>query len=81
MLRRKIKKMKLIHINTAFITLNIRNRRMLNNYCQEYVAGQLNISQNAYSKLELGYSQLTVNRLFQIAKILEISVTDLLKVD
>jgi transcriptional regulator with XRE-family HTH domain len=71
--------MKLINVN--YITLNIRNRRMLNNYCQEYVAARLNISQNAYSKIELGYSQLTVNRLFQIAQMLEVSFIELLKVD
>ena len=34
---------------------NIKNARLFRNYSQDYIAGKLNISQNAYSKLELGY--------------------------
>lgn len=59
----------------------IRKKREERNYTQEYLAYKLNISQNAYSKIELGYTKITVERLFQIAEVLEISAVDLLDAD
>lgn len=58
--------------------MNIRKRREDLNYTQEYLAAKLNISQNAYSKIELGYTKITVERLFQIADILDIDLTNLI---
>ncbi|MEO3406404.1 helix-turn-helix transcriptional regulator [Mucilaginibacter sp. CAU 1740] len=63
------------------ITRNIRKIREEKNFSQEYMATRLHISQNTYSKLELGYTALTVERLIQIAAILEISIIDLLMPD
>lgn len=60
---------------------NIRIIREFRNYTQEYLAAKLAISQNAYSKIELGYSRITVERLFHVANILEIEVTTLLASD
>lgn len=60
------------------ITQNIRRIREGKNFSQEYMATRLNISQNTYSKLELGYTALTVERLIQIAAILETNMIDLL---
>lgn len=57
---------------------NIRKIRDFRNYTQDYLAAKLGISQNAYSKIELGYSKITVDRVFQIADILEVEVTDIL---
>ncbi|RZL39618.1 MAG: XRE family transcriptional regulator [Pedobacter sp.] len=57
---------------------NIRKVREFRNYTQDYLAAKLEISQNAYSKIELGYSKITLDRLFHIALILEIEVTNLL---
>ena len=57
---------------------NIRKVREFRNYTQDYLAAKLDISQNAYSKIELGYSKITLDRLFQIAQILEVEVTQLL---
>lgn len=48
------------------------------NYTQDYLAAKLKISQNAYSKIELGYSKITLNRLVDIAEILEVELTDLI---
>jgi transcriptional regulator with XRE-family HTH domain len=45
------------------IAANIKNRRLTVNYKQEFVAAKLFISQNAYSKIELGYTRITVERL------------------
>jgi len=59
----------------------IRKRREKRNYTQEYLALKLNISQNAYSKIELGYTKITLERLFQIADILEFDVTDFINAD
>ncbi|RFZ94456.1 XRE family transcriptional regulator [Mucilaginibacter conchicola] len=59
------------------IIINIRMLRERRNYTQEYMAMKMQCSQNAYSKLELGYSKLTVEKLMQVADVLEVSVGDL----
>jgi|SRR6476661_491587 len=56
----------------------IRIERIRRGYSQEYMAYELNISQNAYSKVERQQSELTVKRLYAIAKILEMDVKELL---
>ena len=61
------------------IAANIRHKREYRNYTQEYLALKLSISQNAYSKIELGYTKITVERLFQIAEVLEFDVAELLQ--
>ena len=53
----------------------------MRNYSQKYVASQLGISQNAYSKIENNITQLTVHHVKELSRVLEISVTDLLKDD
>lgn len=63
------------------VAINIRNARESKNYTQDYIAAKLAISQNAYSKIELGYTKITVERLFQIAQILEVDPIDLLSLD
>lgn len=60
------------------ICKNIRKKREEKNYSQEYVAVQLGISQNAYSRLEQGLAKINVDRLIQIAEILEVDINDLL---
>ncbi len=60
---------------------SIRTNRESKNYTQEYVAKQMGISQNAYSKIENGYTQLTVSHLKEISRVLEVSLMDLLKDD
>jgi transcriptional regulator with XRE-family HTH domain len=60
---------------------NIRKVREYRNYTQDYLAAKLQISQNAYSKIELGYSKITLDRLFHVAQILEVEVTQLLYFD
>lgn len=52
------------------ICFTIRKEREKRNYTQQYMADSLKISQNAYSKLELGSTKITVARLFEIAFIL-----------
>lgn len=63
------------------VAANIRKVREYRNYTQDYLAAKLEISQNAYSKIELGYSKITLDRLFHIALILEVLVQELLQFD
>ncbi|GJH40804.1 hypothetical protein RCZ04_13540 [Capnocytophaga sp. HP1101] len=55
----------------------IRKIREAKDYKQEFVAAQLNISQRAYSSIENGKTQLTVERLFEIIKILDTSLPEI----
>jgi transcriptional regulator with XRE-family HTH domain len=68
-------------LKTRAIVANIRKIREFRNYTQEYLAVKLHISQNAYSKIELGYSSITLVRLIQIAEILEVDLVDLIDPD
>ena len=60
------------------INYNLKKHRKIKGYSQLYVASKLNVSQNAYSKLEMGVSRMTINNLFQIADIFDLNVNDLL---
>ena len=60
------------------VTDNIRAIRERKNYSQDYLAMKLNSSQNSYSKLELGYSKLTLLKLMQICQILDVDLIDVL---
>jgi len=68
----------MLNFKIKAIAANIRNTREGLNYTQEYLAAKLSISQNAYSKIELGYTKITVERLFQIAAILGSDVHELI---
>ncbi|QXV66946.1 helix-turn-helix transcriptional regulator [Mucilaginibacter achroorhodeus] len=61
------------------IITNIRLARERLNYTQDYLAMRMNVSQNAYSKIELGYSKLTLARLMEICNILEIPLSDMIE--
>ena len=67
-----------MHAKTQEIVSNIRKIREFRNYTQDYLAAKLKISQNAYSKIELGYSSITLDRLINIAEILEVDLADLI---
>lgn len=71
----------LLALKTKNVARNIRKIREYRDYTQDYLAAKLKISQNAYSKIELGYSKLTIERLFQVAEILDIQATQLLTLD
>ncbi|MEZ2338149.1 helix-turn-helix domain-containing protein [Mucilaginibacter sp. RCC_168] len=71
----------MLNFKIKAIAANIRNTREGLNYTQEYLAAKLSISQNAYSKIELGYTKITVERLFQIAAILGSDVHELIETE
>jgi transcriptional regulator with XRE-family HTH domain len=56
----------------------IRKIRENKEYTQEYVANKLDISQNTYSKIESGNIKLTIDRIGELSKILDIPIEDLL---
>jgi transcriptional regulator with XRE-family HTH domain len=66
-------------INLDFILINIRRIRTQEYLSQDYMAAKMSIGQNAYSKIELGKTRITVERLFEIAGALGVDVSDLLK--
>jgi transcriptional regulator with XRE-family HTH domain len=61
--------------------IKIKQIRELKNFTQEYVASQLDLSTRAYSKIESGETQLTINRLNEISSILGIEPVEVLGFD
>ncbi|MEN9611143.1 MAG: hypothetical protein RLZZ628_1957 [Bacteroidota bacterium] len=59
----------------------IKKIRELRNYTQEYMAEQLKISQEGYSKIEANRTKVSLERVEQIAKILKVDFYDLLSFD
>jgi transcriptional regulator with XRE-family HTH domain len=62
----------------ADIGTRLKKIREFRNYTQEHMANKLDISQNAYHKLENGTTKLTTDRLEQIAKVLDVPVESIL---
>ena len=59
----------------------IRKIREIRGYKQEYVADQLGMSAKSYGKIESGETSLSIARLQQIAKILDVDPVDVLSFD
>jgi len=57
----------------------IRQVRRNKDYSQQFMADELGISQNAYSKLESGKTPIYLDRLCEVSAILSISIYDLLE--
>lgn len=64
---------------TTDVAVKIRHLRRNKEYSQEYMAVLLNISQNAYSRLENGKTPITIDRLYQICIILQTNPVVLLE--
>ena len=62
------------------VAANIKNARLQRNYSQDYLAHKLNISQNAYSKVECGYTRVTLERLNIIANVLQVELSTLMDI-
>lgn len=63
------------------INEKIRQIRELKNLSQEFIAKELGLSIRAYSKIESGETQLTINRLNEISKILGVTSQEVLGFD
>lgn len=59
----------------------IKQIRELKNISQEFLAGELGISVRAYSKIESGETQLSIKRLNEISKVLEVPPLEILGFD
>lgn len=57
--------------------LRIRSFREAKGYTQEYMAEMLDICQSTYANLESGKSSLSIDRLLEIAEILELDFHEL----
>ena len=63
------------------VGIKIRKLRELKGYSQEYVASQLGMVQTNYSKIERGETKdMTVKRLEEIAKVLEVTPATILNI-
>lgn len=54
------------------VAINLRKIREYRGYSQEYLAAKLSISQNAYSKIELGYSNMNIPKLILLSQVLDV---------
>lgn len=68
-------------MNKSKVYLNIRKIRELKNLTREYVAEELKMSMSGYGKIERGEVDLTVTKLIEIAKVLDVSVEFIFKFD
>ena len=60
--------------------LRIRAIRESRGYTQEYMAEMMGICQSTYAHLESGKTRLSIDRLIQIAALLEVDVTQLIEI-
>ena len=58
--------------------LKIRKIREYRDYTQQFMADSLELSQNAYCKIENGTTKLTIDRLENIATILDVPIESIL---
>lgn len=63
------------------INKRIEKIRKEKEYSHEYMAHMLDISQAAYSKMSNNITKLSVERLYKIAEILEVTVGDILGIE
>jgi transcriptional regulator with XRE-family HTH domain len=61
--------------------IKLKNLRELKNFTQEHIAQQLGLTTRAYSKIESGETQLTINRLNEISAILGVDPIEALGFD
>ncbi|MFD2148414.1 helix-turn-helix domain-containing protein [Mucilaginibacter antarcticus] len=55
------------------VAANIKDRRTAMRLSQVDMAKELNVTQNAYSKMEMSKTKLTIERLYKIAEVLDIA--------
>ncbi|MFD2863320.1 helix-turn-helix domain-containing protein [Mucilaginibacter antarcticus] len=60
------------------VAANIKDRRTAMRLSQVDMAKELNVTQNAYSKMEMSKTKLTIERLYKIAEVLDIAPGTLL---
>lgn len=66
---------------TASIKNNIKNIRELRNYTQQHMADQLGITQAGYSKIEMGTTSISYDKLTEISTVLKVSIEYIINFD
>lgn len=66
---------------TNSVGFNIRKVRELKGFSQDYMAEKLKINQASYARIENEHTQITVNRLFELADILNTDILDFFDVN
>ncbi|MCO5935088.1 MULTISPECIES: helix-turn-helix domain-containing protein [Mucilaginibacter] len=61
------------------LALAIRQKRTQLHYSQEFMAFKLKQTQNAYCKVELGQTKVTLVKLIDICEVFEVDINDFLK--
>jgi transcriptional regulator with XRE-family HTH domain len=61
------------------IAERIRQLRRNKDYSQQFMADELGISQNAYSKLESGKTPIHLDRLYEVCVLLDSNIHELLE--
>ena len=61
----------------AHLGQKIRKLRELKNFTQQHIANELGITQSAYSKMEMGETEISYNKLSRIAEILGMQVEEI----
>jgi transcriptional regulator with XRE-family HTH domain len=64
--------------NNSIVAAKIKEIRIAKNILQRHIAKGLGISDNTYSRIEGGFTQITINNLYKIAEILDKSVETIL---
>ncbi len=67
--------------NIDDIPKNIRKFRELKNITREHMANDLEMSLSGYAKIERGETEITVQKLYRIAEILDINVSQIMNFD
>jgi transcriptional regulator with XRE-family HTH domain len=79
---RKTTKNQEVLLPNSIVSERIKSARMSKNYTMEYIAHRLGISEKAYQNIEYNANKsITIERLQQIANVLEINWLELLKSD
>lgn len=65
-------------MTTPNVSFKLKALRELNNFSQEYIAQKLEISQAAYSKIENGSTQLSLEHLTKLSELYKLTPNDLL---
>ena len=63
------------------VSENIKRLRELKNISREFMAQKLGLSTSGYAKLERGDTEITLNKLYMIANVLETDIAKILNFD
>jgi transcriptional regulator with XRE-family HTH domain len=66
-----------MEFNAVHIGQKVKKLRELRNFTQNYMAQEMGVTQSAYSKMELGESEITYSKLQRISEILGIGVEEI----